>query len=108
MRGALAVAAVVLRRRDVVAVARGCGRLGAAARRRRAFAALGALAGEALVALTVRLAAPGVGGLQRVPLGVPVAVGPARPLRSAARAVVGDRRAVVAREPRRVGVAARD
>ena len=46
--------------------------------------AVGALAGEALVALTVRLAAPGASRVQRVPLGVPRRRGAGSASRSAA------------------------
>ncbi|HUJ60125.1 MAG TPA: glutamine amidotransferase [Kofleriaceae bacterium] len=57
-RIALAIAAVVLGLAALVAVRRGRGRIGAALAV-GALAAAGAIAGEALVALTVRLGAPG-------------------------------------------------
>ena len=100
LRIALAIAGVVLGLFAVIAVRRGRSALGAMFGV-GALAALGALAGEALVALTVRLAAPRRRRLQRVPLGVPVAMGPARALCAAALAVVAIVALVVAGKPRR-------
>src|SRR5579862_1677223 len=58
MRIALAIAGVLLVLATIIAVKRGRSRIGAALGV-GALGAVGALAGEALVALTVRLAAPG-------------------------------------------------
>ena len=105
LRIALAIAGVLLIVATIIAVKRGRPRIGAALGV-GALGAIGALAGEGLVALTVRLAAPGAADFNEYRW---VFLSPWGRLGLYARRVGGrrDRRVVVARESQRTGVAAR-